>query len=136
MDGRRGDRRGGAGPGPLRGPLRAVLLSRAGGLRRPAAVGDAVRVRRPPGEAGSKVTPPARGALNARATGRRSGVLWGDRRPEPERNIECAQAIANRYRLGVDLADRLPALDDGDPLDAKIALAFLVANAEYTPTRA
>ena len=46
------DRRGRAGAGAQRGPLRAVRLARRGRLRRQAALGDALRVRRPRRAAG------------------------------------------------------------------------------------
>src|SRR5689334_23516031 len=47
MDDQGGDRRGSAGAGPLLRPLPALQLAWRGGLRRPAALGHALRVRRP-----------------------------------------------------------------------------------------
>ena len=55
LDDQGGDRRGRAGAGAHRGALRALQLARRGRLRRQAAVGDALRVRRPPRE-GRRVT--------------------------------------------------------------------------------
>ncbi len=52
VDGHGGHRRIGARAGAQRGPLRALQLARRGGFRQQAPVGHALRVRRPPGEAG------------------------------------------------------------------------------------
>ena len=49
-------RRGGAGAGPLDGPLRALQLARRGGFPGQTAVGHALPVRRPPGESRRQVT--------------------------------------------------------------------------------
>ena len=50
LDDQGGDRRGRARPCPVVGALRALLLARRRRFRRQAAVGDALRVRRPPRE--------------------------------------------------------------------------------------
>jgi len=47
VDDQSGHRRSGADAGPLLGPVRALQLPRRGGLRRQAALGHALRVRRP-----------------------------------------------------------------------------------------
>src|SRR5207302_2933596 len=52
VDDHGGDRRGRGGARPLLGAVRALQLARRGGLRRQAALGHALRVRRPPRETG------------------------------------------------------------------------------------
>ena len=57
-------RRGRAGPCPDRGALRALQLARRGGFRRQAALGHALRVRRPSGEAQELIAIGRRRALS------------------------------------------------------------------------
>ncbi len=57
LDHQSGHRRSRPRPGPDHGPLRALQLARRGRLRRSAAVGDALRVRRTFGEGGGKIIP-------------------------------------------------------------------------------
>ena len=69
LDDQGGDRRRRAGAGAEHRPLRAVLFARRRGLPEQAALGDALPVRRTPGEAGRQIAERSAGAQRRRGSG-------------------------------------------------------------------
>ena len=144
LDAQGRDRRGRARAHPLDGDRRALRVARRGGLRRPHALGDALRVRRPPGEAAherarsaptrwSSSAPPA---ISPTSRSSRRCRRWSDaarsnvpdhrrRQVGLERSTSCARARATASSITAALDrgafDKLSSLlryVDGDYADA------------------